>query len=487
MAEGTAQLGTTQGLYGGSSGTQMRVDIDDPANEVVRWNGLGRMYMYRPDGTYLTDVGSGQAASPEAGLTGSYYILLDTDQPSGSAWDISVESSGVPLNGRLWSLVWRFDAAAFDESNATNASFYAKVPGGASGFAAVIEMKLDGLAGFIFNVGANQTGVSGELAGRSVPQAENNATVDIPIYVNPPEFASYSSIDPTISDFTFSASTGSIACDQLELGVATGTFSFTTNVEGSYHLICDLNGDGIFDATSENDLLLLGAATSGTNTVIWDGTNYGSLVAEGIYDCRLEVATGEYHYMGVDIETSYEGLRMFEVASDLSREPLRMYWNDSLVQAAAVPMNNGEIGLESSGPMGIDSGPYSDAAVPNVNARSWGNFTGSTKGNETILDTYSYVSSTIHGTLVSVVATDCTADSDGDGFTDCEESCQLGTNPNASDSDGDGVNDGSDSAPNDPNMCLDMDGDGCDDCVTTGADGSGGDPNDDGADFDGDG
>jgi type II secretory pathway pseudopilin PulG len=55
------------------------------------------------------------------------------------------------------------------------------------------------------------------------------------------------------------------------------------------------------------------------------------------------------------------------------------------------------------------------------------------------------------------------------------------------DSDDDGVADAGDVAPANPNLCRDVDGDGCDDCTHTGADGSGGDPADDGPDADGDG
>jgi prepilin-type N-terminal cleavage/methylation domain-containing protein len=55
------------------------------------------------------------------------------------------------------------------------------------------------------------------------------------------------------------------------------------------------------------------------------------------------------------------------------------------------------------------------------------------------------------------------------------------------DGDGDGVDDGNDVAPSDPNRCRDVDRDGCDDCINTGADDSGGDPANDGPDADGDG
>lgn len=69
-------------------------------------------------------------------------------------------------------------------------------------------------------------------------------------------------------------------------------------------------------------------------------------------------------------------------------------------------------------------------------------------------------------------------DTDGDGICD-----SLGD----VDSDNDGVPDILDSAPLDPNVCRDVDGDGCDDCSVTGADGSGGDPANDGPDADLDG
>jgi len=56
-----------------------------------------------------------------------------------------------------------------------------------------------------------------------------------------------------------------------------------------------------------------------------------------------------------------------------------------------------------------------------------------------------------------------------------------------SDRDNDGVADEVDVAPASPNLCRDTDGNGCDDCTHTGAEGSGGDPADDGTSADGDG
>ena len=68
-------------------------------------------------------------------------------------------------------------------------------------------------------------------------------------------------------------------------------------------------------------------------------------------------------------------------------------------------------------------------------------------------------------------------DADLDGICDAGET----------DLDQDGVVDGADTDPSDPAVCRDTDRDSCDDCATTGADSSGGAPDDDGLDTDGDG
>src|SRR5690606_4539193 len=69
------------------------------------------------------------------------------------------------------------------------------------------------------------------------------------------------------------------------------------------------------------------------------------------------------------------------------------------------------------------------------------------------------------------------ADADGDGLCDAGDP----------DQDNDGVPNALDSAPLNPNLCRDLDGDGCNDCVLTGANGSGGSVTNDGTDYDGDG
>ncbi|MCG8404940.1 MAG: SBBP repeat-containing protein [Phycisphaerales bacterium] len=77
----------------------------------------------------------------------------------------------------------------------------------------------------------------------------------------------------------------------------------------------------------------------------------------------------------------------------------------------------------------------------------------------------------------NMVPDECEADNDGDALiNDCDD-----------DDDNDGVFDAQDVAPFNPNICRDTDDDGCDDCAVTGADDSGGDAFNDGADTDSDG
>ena len=147
---------------------------------------------------------------------------------------------------------------------------------------------------------------------------------------------------------------------------------------------------------------------------------------------------GEFHYVGRDIETSYPGLRIFQVNSDSSRTGLAMYWNDTLVQGAATTMQNGALGLAVS-EGSVTSGLYTSAASANNNARSWGDFSGAGKGNVSFLDTYVWIDSEV-STTISVSATDDT-DTDGDGLSDHTEECLIGSDPLNVDTDGDGQSD----------------------------------------------
>lgn len=442
FAEGTDQLALTQALR---AGTRLFVDVAEPEVSSIAWTGVGAVRVRSPGGVDLGTLNSGESLSTAGQDAGAFGVEILQGQVVGVRWDVALLGAG-SSEGHLFSYDWRFNAGAFAEERATDGSFFALVPGGAPGQTAVIELKLDGLAGYVYNINANSVGIAGPNGGRSAPMYGHTTEAEYPIYLAPPARATYSRSTPQVWGLDYiggvseSVLGGSIdPCEDVVPGQSFGRFQFLSTVEGTYHLLCDLDGDGLFSGTGD-DFLAVGEASTGVNTFLWDGSHQGAAIALGTYECRVQINVGEFHYVGSDIETSYPGMRLFEVFADGSRRGLAMHWNDSAVQSAALTMPNGEVGLERGD--GLASGAYAAATVPNGNARSWGAFVSTGKGNVNYLDTYVWLASSDSATI-TLRAVDGSLDSDGDGLTDFEERCAYGTDPDVADSDGDGVDDGS--------------------------------------------
>jgi cysteine-rich repeat protein len=479
-AEGSTQTGATQILQ---VGTEIYVDILDAPREVFSWNGSGNITVVDPTGMSVGTYGSGATVVPPSTRNGPYRVTLSADQPSG--WDITVfdVSSGSPVArpGRVHSYGWEFNANNY--TNAINASFYALVPTGNATNSSVVELRLAGLAGFQFAVVANSTGVEGANAGRSEPITASSAVIpEYPLYLNPPEDSSYTVVQPTLQNASFTA--GPPSCQQVLAGVTSGTFTFTSNVVGNGRVICDLNRDGAYDPAGNADVAISTVVAAGTNSVLWSGTNAnGQPVAPGVYNCRVEVTVGEFHYLGIDIETSYQGLRMFAVSAAAARTPLTMYWDDSLVQANALTMPNGQVGLQSPGPAGMSSGAYGASPFANLNARAWGNFVSTGKGNDAVLDTFTFLGRATSAAIPVTIANPAT-DTDGDRVSDFTERCVLGTDPTRPDTDADGLDDFVES---NGGARVDTDTDGTIDALDADSDGDGrSDALEGGGDLDGD-
>jgi hypothetical protein len=441
-ADGSSQLGITQALQ---KSTTVYADIVDAAVERITWSGSGSVTVYNPSGTSLGTFTSGSNVVPTPGVNGAYRLVLSNDQTTSAAWDFGV-SNAVDSRGRISSYAWKFNTGSFAATHASNASVYAVVPSGA-GSTSVIELKMAGLAGNVYELSANRTGVVGGN-GQSWPSAGHSTTAEFRLYLRPPSLATYASVTPGVSGFTFSggATTSvfgtSMSCNQVVAGQSGGSFSFTTDTIGTYNLQCDLNGNGSFERLGGADLLLVGGSLAGYNTVAWDGkNNAGVPVPLGTYNCRVEIHAGEFHYVGQDIETSYQGFRLFEVKANMSRSGLTMFWDDTPVQSSEVTMPNGAPGRLSAGELGVAAGSYADSAVANVNSRAWGNFSSTSKGNNNFLDTYVWLAETVSAP-VSIASVSGTLDSDGDGLSDFAEACTYGTLPNNPDTDGNGIPDG---------------------------------------------
>jgi len=386
-------------LCGEANDNNVRVRIFDPANSSVLDTTLlsGNVTCDDPFTSELTNP-----VRYTTNTIGSYRIELD-DTDGGNIlnrFDISitpnVSTNPDPTlaNGRLWGYQWSFNAGTFTELGATDADYYALVPGGRPATHYVWKLDLNKFAGFAYDIVANDQGVDAPSSGYSVETNVNNVTPKFPIYLSYPVVANQRPTDPPlISDFRFIDSDGQ---DYAISPAAThgiqdsGNFEFTTDVAGTYAITIDTNSDGSYGA---NDILLLGTAVVGLNQVNWNGRDARvSLVANGTYHARLQLRLGEYHFIAHDAETSggpsSDGLTIFLANSDGSTNDTLVYWDDATYLGGGTTLPNGALASTSAG------------------RHTWGNFTGSGFGDKRYIDTYVYGLTSSQTTLTAIIGSD---------------------------------------------------------------------------------
>ena len=438
-AEGTAQIGDAQVLL---ADTEILVDIIDDGIEQIVWTGVGRVQVVAPDGMQLGSYASGEAIDPTSG-PGTYMLRPVSDQQAGRPWDVGVAGAGA--GGRVSSREWFFDAGGFGLSSATSASFYVLIGSPEDG-TAVVELRFHGLAGFEYALVANSRGVDGPLAGRSVLADDNSVTPEYRLYLLPPDIADYEATAPEVTAESFRG--GPIDCEVFAPGLTVGTLSFNSSAPGTYQLICDTNGDTTYDLIGGTDYVQLGEMRVGLNEIVWDGTAPdGEFIAPGDYECIVRATVGEVHWLGDDIETCFQGVRMFAIDAAGTASPLPLFWDDSLISAAPEAMFDDALSPNRSPEAGLSSGDPDAAAdaydlLTGGNARGWGVFESGSKGNNALMDTFTWLFETTSATI-PVGAISATLDTDSDGAVDVIELCQLGTDPESEDSDGGGRSDGS--------------------------------------------
>jgi hypothetical protein len=474
-AEGTAELGGNGRMQ---NTTPLRVDIIDATTERIRWRGEGTLLVRSPTGVVVGTLANDETTGSLA-LTGpgAYELALganqngtetDPGQPGNASFDVGVvdEAGDVVGTGRLFANLWNFVLGDRGPVRALEHSFFALVPA-ATGTDSVVEVDFAGMNGNSQTFAMNSTGAAARNDGRSSPASANAATPQFPLYLNPPAVSRGGALTPTVTGLHFVASADGPTCDTAaEAGG--GLFTFETDAVGVAHVTCDLDGDGIASLVGLNDLNLLASTTPGTNMIAWDGTNgHGGVVRPGEYRCKVFVSVGELHFLGVDVETSFPGMRMYEV-KDGEKTPLRMFWDDSLLPFDDVAMPNAAVGALTSGRDGVLSSPQAEAPIPNVSARSWGNFSANGKrGNDELTDTYTFSGASLDAVLdLDVLPAD--RDDDGDGLSNVDELCTYGTDILDVDTDDDGVGDGDEVALGSLPLDADSDDDGINDGTEVG-------------------
>ena len=315
--------------------------------------------------------------------TGTYKIHLNNNNGDTlERFDISITPDvatdpdpGIAA-GRLWALEWGFNAGSYAEGEATDADYYPLVLGGRANTNYVWKLDLNKFAGFEYVLAANDLGVDAPYSGFSVLTSGNTITPKFPIYLGYPAVADPRPTDPpVISTFRF------IDNEDQDYGISpnttagtqdSGSFEFTSDVDGTYSIIVDTNLDGVYGA---GDKLILGVASTGAHSVVWDGTDAtGAVLPNGTYRAQLQLRLGEYHFIADDAETSgggtNDGLTIYLANDDGSTTDVQVYWDDETFRGATTTLPNGEL---SSSPAG---------------KHTWGDFSGDSIGNNTYIDTY---------------------------------------------------------------------------------------------------
>jgi uncharacterized repeat protein (TIGR01451 family) len=285
--------------------------------------------------------------------------------------------------GRLHSKNWAFNTGSFGPAESADTNYYTLVSGGRPGENYVWLLDLNDFAGNVYDIVANNIGVNPPRSGLSTNRSGNGVTSLYPIYLGYPAIAgSRPTVPPNIANFRFIDSQGvdnSISPGSTTTIQDSGTFQFDTDVDGTYAITIDANKNNIYGA---GDILLLGVAIPGTNSVVWNGRdNSNNPLPLGAYKAQLAVRLGEYHFVAGDAETSgggtNNGLTIYEAFRNGTQSDTSVYWDDFTLLGGTTTLPNG---ASSSTPAG---------------KHTWGNFSSTGFGNETYIDTYVYGNFTI--------------------------------------------------------------------------------------------
>jgi MYXO-CTERM domain-containing protein len=355
------------------------VDVLDPDNERLAFQGEGGVVVRAPDGTDLGVLMAGGEMVLTGWPSGSYELRPQAEQRG--YWDISVAGPS-DADGRLFSYDWMLDARGYDDPYGFDGMFFGRVDGGEDGRDAVVALDLQGWTGHRWTAMATAHGVNGYDAGRSVDRYVADVDPEIPLYLNPPVVSGAEPLVPEASGLRFTMNERSD-----EFG---GMFSFSVNARGTWRIVCDSSPNGSVDPTENTNVVLSGRSEGpGEIELVWDGRTWDGGYMSGSGECGLTLSVGELHFLADDIETAFPGLRTYVLDGGYDATP--MFWNDSLVARDDVAMANGEMASIAAGPDGVLGGSLEGEATPNVDARSWGNFNDQGKGDRSMLDTWTFV------------------------------------------------------------------------------------------------
>jgi uncharacterized repeat protein (TIGR01451 family) len=397
-----------------------------------------------------------------------------TQNGSISLFDITVtaNTSTAPnpqtKQGRVWAFNWAFYSAAWNDTNATDHNYYIVVPGGFSGTNFVWQLDLNNFAGGLYEIIANNSGVnspnsSGQIVrGLSTSFTGNTASSQYRQYIEYPDSRSISpepASAPVITNFRFEDSAGedNTISPSSTTGIQdSGNFKFTTNTDGTYAVIIDVDNDALtsngFNPDGQygiGDIILRGNTTGGVETSFsWNGkTNLGVAVPDGKYQARLYAITGEYHFLAGDVESSGgTGLGLTinkanygSTPSSVSTTTTEVYWDDmtglglaasnSTRPSSSLVSGYNSLGARHTwGGSSADGGGNGSTGAPDGASTGYGG-NGAGFGDLRYLDTYVYGKVTVAETPAIILSSGAYVDTPLLDFGDAPDTYTTNKTP----------------------------------------------------------
>ncbi|MEQ9355006.1 hypothetical protein [Coleofasciculus chthonoplastes] len=138
-----------------------------------------------------------------------------------------------------------------------------------------------------------------------------------------------------------------------------GTFRFIATRAGSFRIVIDLNGDGVFgnDDSSIRDRIITGRVTEGENQVVWDGLDGNDNPIPGGsqgFRVRINLFAAQVHFPFLDVEASPNGI-ILERLNGQNSPDFTVYYDDSRFSGPGIPPDPLDASINGVGLEGINS------------------------------------------------------------------------------------------------------------------------------------
>jgi hypothetical protein len=265
--------------------------------------------------------------------TGDFYIEFSSDNNDNyrfEYFDLTVvNSSNVPIDGRVWSYAW--DINTWASSNGFSGSFYVYTSEGY-----VSRVNMNGIQAYGFVTSCNGTGPqnTGDLVIDRRSIAGNSTRPDFKVFLNNPDINVYPSANaPSITNPV------QIVGGNIYYGQPV-QFTVGVSAPGTMQFIISINGVSGYQAGT-TDVLVVANVVAGMNTIDWDGKDAsGNYPAAGtVIEISTGFSAGITHLPIYDPETHPSGFIVDRIRPGSGSAPIR--WDDINFASGTVNISGG--------------------------------------------------------------------------------------------------------------------------------------------------